>query len=469
MTIRLKLLFLGIAAVIAVLVMTPEPVAAATSQTANIGFEHVAKTAIPAVVSIRVTGPDRTAPQNPMGQGLQSNDEFWQRFFGMRPQGTPSPTQPVIGQGSGIIVSPDGYVVTNNHVVRDAKEIKVVLTDGREFMATLVGQDQNTDIAIIKIKSTNLPYLTLGNSQNLAVGQWVVAIGNPLGLQASLTAGVVSATGRNDLHINTVEDFIQTDAAINRGNSGGPLLNLAGEVVGINTAIASNTGGYMGIGFAIPSNMVANIMDQLIAHGCVTRGFMGVTLQAIDRELADAFRLEKVEGVLVAEVVTGSPAETAGIQQGDVILSHNGKAVSNLSSIRNAVSLMTPGTEVKLTVKREGSISEVALTVGTHPDNICTSSGRPSRTGFEVQPMTPALAHRLGYVNDEGVLISGVHLGGPAEAAGLSEGQLIVAVNQKKISTPGEFYRELDRTENDRLLLLVKQGRYSRFVSLRLR
>jgi len=459
------------------IVMTSFADAAWSETPSNRGFEEVAKTSIPAVVSIRVSeNLQNITPyggDTPRGQPEQFDpfEEFWHRFFGITPRGHGSQQPPKIGQGSGFLVSPDGYILTNSHVVRSASEINVILTDGREFEATLVGYDQNTDVAIIKIEGDDFPHLTLGNSEALEVGQWVVAVGNPLGLQASLTVGVVSAKGRDNLHITDIEDFIQTDAAINRGNSGGPLLNLDGEVIGINTAIATNTGGYMGIGFAIPSNIVSNVMDQLINTGKVTRGFLGVTLQHIDKELADAFGLEKIEGALIADVIEGSPAEKAGLRQGDVIVEYNGAPVNNLSSIRNAVSLMAPGKDIALTVKREGKTFPITVKIGSHPNNQQIASEISSKVNFDVTGLTPEIAQQLGYVNDKGVIIANVVPGSTAELAGLRRGQLIVAVNQKKISSPEEFYKELETSANGnkRVLLLVKQGQYTRFVSLRMK
>ena len=447
------------------------PLTAAQSANPSPGFEQVAEIAIPAVVSIRVSA-------TPQGGGLHQNpsspydsftDEFWHRFFGMQPRNGLHRPAPVQGQGSGFLVSPDGYIVTNSHVVREANKIEVALTDGRELPAKLVGEDRNTDIAIIKVEGEHFPFLNLGQSNDLRVGQWVVAVGNPLGLQASLTVGVVSATGRNDLNITTVEDFIQTDAAINKGNSGGPLLNLEGEVIGMNTAIASSTGGYMGIGFSIPSSMVGHIMDQLIAHGSVTRGFLGVTLQPVDQDLAAAFNLEQVEGALISEVGSGSPAEQAGLQQGDVILGYQGKRANNLASVRNAVSLIRPGNKIPLTIKRQGRIFEVEVTVGAHPDNATAIGALATPMGFEVDALTPEVAHRFGYTNDKGVVITRVQRGSTAEAAGLKQGQLIVAVNQKRVAEPAEFHKEVQQNKGDRILLLLKQGHLSRFVTLKVK
>lgn len=264
-------------------------------------FRSVAKKAIPAVVSIKVKSGSKKSLANSWSSDEDAadlfNDDFFQRFFGIpRQKGRDHSDSQVIGQASGFIVSPDGVVLTNNHVVDEAKEILVTLNDGREFPAKVIGQDPNTDIAVVKIDAKDLPYVTLGNSDDLEVGQRVAAIGNPLGLQATLTSGVVSATGRNNLDLTRWEDYIQTDAAINRGNSGGPLLNLNAEVIGMNTAIVTDmgSGGYMGIGFAIPSNMLKHVMEELMSNGKVNRGFLGVVLQQMDNNLAKAFHLNKI-------------------------------------------------------------------------------------------------------------------------------------------------------------------------------
>lgn len=434
-------------------------------------FTRVAEEAIPTVASIKVKGSvkQKMSSFNPWGMQDDDTNDFFKRFF-VIPPGHETET-PIEGQASGFLVSPDGLLLTNSHVVKDAKEITVILTDGREFTAQVIGQDPNTDIALIKIDGNNLPYLTLGNSDNLKPGQWAIAIGNPLGLQATLTVGVISATGRNNLDITRIEDFIQTDAAINRGNSGGPLLNLAGEVVGMNTAIVSNmgTGGYMGIGFAIPSNMLKHVMDELESSGQVSRGFLGITMQQMDSNLAKAFNLEKSEGALVADVSKDSPAEKAGIKQGDIILKYNNQAVNNIATLRNAIALMKPGTNINLVVMRDGKSMNIPLAVGTFPTEVeqKTIEAKENRFGFNVQSLTPEMAKSLGYGDEKGVIISKINSNSPAAWAGLKKGTLIVAVNQNKIATVDEFNKAVDNLPKGApLLLLVKQDGAVRFVSL---
>ncbi|MCB1112040.1 MAG: DegQ family serine endoprotease [Chlamydiales bacterium] len=436
-------------------------------------FTTVAENAIPAVVSISVKGQDRSTvlgdeTQDPLD--LFQDDFFRQFFGGPRRRRFNSEQQQPIAQASGFIVSPDGYILTNNHVIRQAGQITVLLNDGRELEGKVIGQDDNTDLAVIKIDADNLPYINLGNSDDLKVGQWVVAIGNPLGLQASLTVGVVSAKGRNNLDLATIEDFIQTDAAINRGNSGGPLLNLDGEVIGINTAIVSNsgTGGYMGIGFAIPSNMAEYVMQQLINDGSVKRGYLGVTLQNVDQNLATAFGLDKVEGALIADVVTGSPAAKAGIHQGDIVVNYDGKRVNNLAALRNAVSMMAPGKTISLDVLRDGKMQTIPVEIGTFPNAVASAAGTDDKLGIEVQAITPEVAQNLGLIDDKGVVITKVKPGSPASWAGLKKGAVIVAVNQQKIASADEFRQAIERTDSGKpVLLLIKQGDIMRYVSFK--
>ncbi len=348
----------------------------------TVDFRGVAKNGIPAVVLIRVAGnstPGLATESFLNDERFEAfGDPFWDRFFSFPfPKNKMAQArQPqTMGQASGFIISPDGYILTNSHVVKDASEIIVTLLNGNEYHAKIVGLDPSTDVALIKIDQTDLPYLKLGNSDELEVGEWVVAIGTPLGLQASVTSGIVSALGRNNLDLAKIEDFIQTDTAVNQGSSGGPLLDLTGNVIGINTAIVTNKGGggSMGIGFAIPSNIVSNILDQLKTKGSVTRGFLGVTLQKVDTDLAAAFGLKKAEGALVADIAKGSPAEKGGIKQGDIITTYNHAAVKDNGMLRNMVSLTTPGQEARVDVLREGKPLSFTLPVGELPgDHIAT-------------------------------------------------------------------------------------------------
>lgn len=441
---------------------------AAVLQKTSEDFESVAEKAIPAVVSIQVKAqPSKSSGLFDYDPSFE--DDFFGRFFGI-PRRDTQPKDLQLSQASGFIISPDGYILTNNHVVNEGVTITVKLNDGREFAGKVIGTDESTDIALIKIEGADLPYLKLGNSDALKIGQWVVAIGNPLGLQASLTVGVVSAKGRSNLDIARIEDFIQTDAAINRGNSGGPLLNLNAEVVGINTAIATNlaSGGYMGIGFAIPSNMASHIMDQLKAGGAVSRGYLGVMLQPIDSDLAKAFDLPKISGALVAEILKDSPAEKAGLKQGDIILHYNGTPVDNVGTLRNFIALQSPGTKIKLSIIRDKKPLDLEFTVAEMQKTGNAKGNLSSDTlGMEVQTLTKELAANLRRPDDEGVLVIQVKPGTPAALVGIKKGALITSVNNKKITTSEEFLKEVSETPKGKpVVFLIKQGESVRFISI---
>jgi serine protease Do len=438
-------------------------------------FTAVAKKSIPAVVFIKVQSNEPEQDENgyPFGYpnpfDFNGGDDFFNRFFGMPYRGQPQKPMPQMSQGSGFLVSADGYIMTNAHVVKGADKITAVLNDGREIDAAIIGADSHTDIAIIKIEGTNFPFLKLGDSDEMDIGEWVIAIGSPFQLEASVTVGVISAKGRQNLRITDFEDFIQTDAAINPGNSGGPLLSLKGEVIGINTAIVSRTGGYMGIGFAIPSSMAKNIMAQIIDKGSVTRGFLGVNLQPVDKDLADAFNLPKPEGALISEVIKDSPADKAGLKQGDIILEYNKIPIKSLQGFRNEVSLMNPGTTVELKVNRKGQILSIPVTLGTASDNISEGSNLMQKLGMEIDNLTPDLAKQLGLTQkEEGVVITKIKPGSVAAMAGLRPGFLIQAVNHKKVTNVNEFNEALGQPENKRILLLVRQGNMTRFYSIKI-
>ncbi|MES2198544.1 MAG: Do family serine endopeptidase [Chlamydiota bacterium] len=433
-------------------------------------FITVAKRCIPCVVFIRNEScsteegvPFRSSPFDQFG------DDLFQRFFGMPPNGPKA--QPELRQGSGFFVSPDGYIMTNAHVVKGADKLTVVFDDGRELDATVVGSDPQTDIAIIKVDGKNFPYLELADSDKIEVGEEVAAIGSPFQLQATLTSGIISAKGRQNLHITAFEDFIQTDAAINPGNSGGPLVNLDCQVIGINTAIVTaGGGGYVGIGFAVPSNMAKNVMTQLMDTGVVVRSFLGVALQPVDKDIADAFRLDKVEGALVSEVIKDSPADKAGIKQGDIILECNGAPIKSIGSFRNEISLMTPNTSLQLKINRKGNILVLPVTLETSSENVAVTGGIVQKLGVEVEPLTSDLRSQLGLSKaEEGIVITKVKPGSPAAQAGLRPGFLILAVNHKKINNINEFNESMsDPASSKRVLLLVKSGSITRFYSIKL-
>lgn len=436
------------------------------------GFSQVAKKATPAVVYIESQGTDRpklqtTRPKTPSENPFDYfNDDFFNRFFGFPYKQEPSQKSETV-RGSGFLVTEDGYIVTNNHVVEHASKVNVTLQNGKKVIATVIGTDPKTDLAVIKIEGKNYPFLTFADSDKIEVGDWSIAIGNPFGLHASVTVGVISAKGRNQLHIADFEDFIQTDAAINPGNSGGPLLDVEGEVIGVNTAIVSGSGGYMGIGFAIPSNMAKQIMGQLIKDGQVTRGFLGVTLQPIDNDLASFYKLPNLQGALVADIVKGSPADQAGLKQEDIIVGYNGNAVENLSAFRNYVSLLPPGSKLALKINREGKLLDVNVKVTSIPEELPGPHSPMNKLGFKVQNLTPDLAQQLGYLDEKGVVISQVEAGSHAAEAGLKPGSMIIAVNRKKISNVEEFNISINEASKDgRVLLMVRQGNVVRFVAL---
>lgn len=473
----LKLQSLLIAALITAAPFTGTAQEATAINKTSQDFISVAKTAIPAVVSIQV----QSKAKPPGGNGYYEydpqydsfNDDFFGRFFGV-PKRDKAPSEMEIAQASGFLVSPDGYILTNNHVVRTHGTITVKLNDGREFPGKIIGEDESTDVALIKIDAKDLPYLKLGNSDDLNVGQWVVAIGNPLGLQASLTVGVVSAKGRSNLDIARIEDFIQTDAAINRGNSGGPLLNLSAEVVGINTAIATEMGssGYMGIGFAIPSTMAKHVMEQLISSGSVKRGYLGIVMQPIDNDLAQVFDLKKVEGALIADVVRGSPADKAGLKQGDIILKYNDIPVDSMGSLRNFVALQKPGDKVNLNIMRDKKPMSITVEIGTFQGNAPEAEVEEpisNQLGLDVQTMTSDLAKNLNIGDQSGVIIIKVDPNGTAALTGLKKGMMILAVNNQKVASKQEFDQAIKTTPKGKpVLLLVKQGSNTRYVSIRL-
>ena len=439
------------------------------------GFSAVAKRTIPSVVAIQVK---KRAPRAAQGEGGSFEEEFLRHFFGYGsrgPQGQPPQgREEAAGQGSGFIVSDDGYILTNNHVVGGADEIEVKLEDGRTLPASLVGADEKSDVAVIKVEARGLPALKTGDSERLEIGDWVIAVGNPFGLSATLTVGVVSAKGRAEMGITDYEDFIQTDAAINPGNSGGPLLNIQGEVVGINTAIYSRSGGYMGIGFAIPIQMALKIKDQLIAYGEVRRSKMGVLIQKLTPEVAERLGASE-RGALIAEVLPDSPAELAGLKAGDVVLKMGEHALESSADFRNRVALTPPGERVALLVLREGKERVIEVEVeamegvkrGARAGKTATSSRASALSdfGLDAQAVTPDLARKLRLRRAVGVLITEVSRGGAAARAGLVAGQVILSVNQKDISDVESLGRELKRS-GDAALLRVWSEEGVRFVVL---
>lgn len=430
----------------------------ASLQETSKAFSSVAKKAVPAVVFIKV--------EKSVEAGFENNNPF--DFFREREPRMPRERRQM-GQGSGFIVSDDGYILTNNHVVGDADVITVKLNDGREFSATRIGSDEKSDVAVIKINGQNLPALPLGDSDALEVGEWVIAIGNPFGLAETLTFGIVSAKGRSTVGITDYEDFIQTDAAINPGNSGGPLINLEGKAIGINTAIFSSSGGSVGIGFAIPVNMAKNIKEQLVKDGKVTRGQLGVMIGELTQDLADYFGVDSTKGVLVSDVMKDSPAEKAGLETGDIILKIDGQDVKGIGQLRNTIAMVAPGTRVQLLIYRKGQEKTLTVSIGELYDNVAMkeTSELSKKLGLTLQNLTEEMRQYYGLRPDEGIVVSGVDSNSRAYKAGIRPGTIILSVNQKEVGSIEEFGEALQASvETKKVLLLIKEQRYTRFVVL---
>ena len=437
-------------------------------------FEMVAKKVKPAVVHVSpvfiMNRSDRFGQPGPYSRDPFRDffgEEFYRRFFGERmPRGESRRK----GLGSGVVVDPKGYILTNNHVVHGADEIEVKLSDKREFKAKVVGTDPKTDLAVIKVESAEeLPGAELGDSDAMEVGHWVLAIGNPFGLDQTVTAGIISAKGRSNLRVVDYEDFIQTDAAINPGNSGGPLVNLRGEVIGINTAIFTRTGGYMGIGLAIPSNMAKSIMKSLIETGKVTRGWLGVQIEPLTPDAAEALGVASTEGVLVKSVLPGTPAQAAGLQPGDVILTFDGKKTPDPKTLQKIVARTSVDREVVVKIIREGKGMDLKANIAEQPSDLRAAvTGQTEELGMAVESLTPELAARLSYEGETGVVITAVRPGSPAAEAGLASGNLIKEVNREKVQNTAQFHSLIAKADKTKpILLLVRDRTRTVFIILR--
>jgi len=432
------------------------------------GFPAVAKATMPAVVNISTTRVVKNQGGHPAAPFMDDpvfrhffGDEFNKRFQIPRERRENS-------LGSGVIVSADGYIVTNAHVVEKADEIKVLLSDKREFTGKVVGSDPKSDIAVIKISGKDLPILNWGDSEKLEVGEYVLAIGNPFGLNSTITLGIVSAVGRANMGIEQYENFIQTDAAINPGNSGGALVNTRGELIGINTAIFSRTGGNMGIGFAIPSNMAKGVMDSLIKTGKVVRGYLGVSIQDVSTEIAKQFGLDKAQGALVSDVVAGSPADKAGLKTGDVILRYDGQEIENSTMLRHRVAETLVGKSTELEVQRDKKPVKLSVKVAEQPKDM-SASGESVKSadksaalaGLEVRNLAPDTMRQLNLPRGiRGVVVTQVESGSAAEKAGVQPGDVIVELNRKPVQSIDDFQRlsaKLGKSDTV-LLLIARQG-----------
>lgn len=433
-------------------------------------FSEIVGAVSPAVVNISTTKVVKRDP----GSGFE--DPFFD-FLGPLHDFSMPKKWKERSLGSGVIVSPDGYIITNNHVVEKSDEIKITLPDRKTFRGILVGADPKTDIAILKIDASDLPTLKWGDSDTLQVGEFVLAIGSPYGLSNTVTMGIISAVGRANVGIADYEDFIQTDAAINPGNSGGPLVNIKGELIGINTAIFSRTGGYQGIGFAVPCNMVRLIMEQLIEKGKVTRGWIGVTIQELTPELAQEFGLKKSKGALVSDVAKNSPAGKAGIMKGDVIIELNGKEIKDVSSLRNMVAQSRAGSEITLKIQRSGKELSVRVVIvelprevaEVAPDRLAPDPEARVLTGLTVMNLTKEIIRQLGFTKDErGVVVVRVEPGSPADDAELKKGDIIKEINRKEINSLEEFNRDATNIKrNEAVLMFINRSGKKFYVILK--
>jgi serine protease Do len=429
-------------------------------------FAALAKAVGPVVVNIstsQVRKPPAPGSPNPFG-GTDPFEDPWERFFGQ-----PLPRGPFRqqGLGSGFIIEPDGTILTNNHVVANAEKIIVKLQDDREFEARVVGTDAKTDIAVIKINANNLPVVPLGDSEQLQVGEWVVALGSPFGLANTVTAGIVSAKGRW-IGAGPYDSFIQTDASINPGNSGGPLINLRGEVVGMNTAIFSRTGANIGIGFAIPISLVKELLPELKSKGRVTRGWLGVSIQQLTADLAASLGMDKPDGALVATVAGGSPAEKAGIRVGDVIVEYDGKPIRHSSELPILVARTDVGKSVPLKIFRGKDEVRLSVTVEElKEDEVVASSSKKSDFGLTVQRLPAEMARNLGLEENQGVLITAVDPGGPAAAAGFRRGDVILEIDRKPIRGLSDYEKAIAEPKDKNLLFLVRRGEANIFLALK--
>ncbi len=428
-------------------------------------FAELASRMSPTVVNVKVTKVEKSTFQGPHGpQGPM--DDFFGQFFNQMPQMPENhKTQ---GAGSGVIISDDGYILTNNHVVEDANAVTVTLADKKEYEAEVVGLDPKTDLAVLKIDAKKpFPAAAMGNSEQLRVGDWVVAIGNPFGLNHTVTSGIVSAKGRV-LGAGPYDDFIQTDASINPGNSGGPLFNMNGEVVGINTAIIPQG---QGIGFAIPVNTAKPLIPQLVSNGEVTRGYLGVNIQTITPDLAKALSIDDRAGALVADVTSGSPADEGGIKRGDIITAFNGNAVSDSHDLPTMVAATPVGDEAAVTVLRDGKTRQFSVKVGQLPSEQAKhgKAAQPAKGkwGLQLYDLSPQIAQQYRLQADQGVVVVGVQPGSPADDAGIRQGDVIVEMNRQVVKTVDELKQNMAESKNqDQMLLLVQRQNGKFYVPL---
>jgi serine protease Do len=431
----------------------------------RLGFAPVVKKTLPAVVKVSSSKVTKT-PTEFFGSGQM--DPFFRQFFGDDSGGrfNVPREQREQGVGSGVIVSPEGYILTNNHVVDGATDVRVTLSDKREFKASVVGKDPKTDVAVLKIDGSDLPQITIGDSSKVQVGDYALAIGNPFGVGQTVTMGIVSATGRGGLGIEDYEDFIQTDAPINPGNSGGALVNDRGELIGINTAILSHgSGGNQGIGFAVPVNLAREVMDQILKNGKVTRAYLGIIPQDVTPAMAKAFGVKDHDGALVGDVSPNSPAQRAGVERGDIILEVNGKPVSDANGLRMNISMMSPDSTVNLKVLRSGGTRELVAKLGElePPKGERASAETPSTggglEGVAVENLTPQTARQLGLpASTPGVVVTNISPASPVADSGLQEGDVIQEVDRKPVKNLSDYQQAMRNAGKEPLLLVNRHG-----------
>ncbi|HUA59588.1 MAG TPA: DegQ family serine endoprotease [Verrucomicrobiae bacterium] len=433
----------------------------------HMGFAPVVKRVLPAVVSISSSKVTKV----PAGMYGQDMPDLFQQFFGLQGGQMPQFQQPRTMReqalGSGVIMTPDGYILTNNHVVDDATSVKVTTSDKREFTAKIVGKDAKSDIAVLKIEASNLPVITVGDSSKAQVGDYALAVGNPFGVGQTVTMGIVSATGRSNLGIEDYEDFIQTDAPINPGNSGGALVNDRGELIGINTAIiAHGSEGNQGIGFAVPANMAVNVMKQIVDNGKVARAYLGIVPQDVTPQIARAFGETNMRGALVGDVSPNSPASQVGLQKGDIILDVNGKPVEDANSLRMTISMMAPGTTVSLKVWRNDADRDFSVKLGELPTETASlqkpdngGNSNSALAGVSVQNLDADTAQQLGLpASSQGVVVTNVDPASSAADAGLQRGDVIQEVNRRPVRNMSDFDRAMSGSKSSALLLVNRHG-----------
>jgi serine protease Do len=434
----------------------------ANETASNSSYAPMLKSVLPSVVNI---SSSKVVKAHMDGMEQLQMDPLFRQFFGNGGMDVPKDRKEK-ALGSGVIVSPEGYILTNNHVVDGATDVKVMLSDKRELQARIVGTDPKTDIAVLKVDGKNFSPITIGDSKKVEVGDVAIAIGDPFGVGQTVTRGIISAKGRGGLGIEDYEDFLQTDAPINPGNSGGALVNDRGELIGINTAIISHeSGGNQGIGFAVPSNLARQVMDQILKNGKVVRAYLGILPQDVTPGMAKAFGEKDARGVVVGDVTPSSPAQDSGIQRGDILLELNGNAITSANQLRMSISMMTPGTNVNLKLLRNGNEREMTVKLAGMPTetaklNSTDEGGSKALDGVEVSALNPQIAEQLGLpASTTGVVVSGVDPSSKMADAGLRRGDVIQEVNHERVKSVSEFQNALKKGGDDPLLLVNRDGR----------